>query len=231
MKLIGIVHDDPDVTPPDKVRYDAAVTVNRPVQPEGEFGVMEFAGGSYAVVTPQGALRGLGQDLPADLRRLASPERIPFARCAGFRAVPQFAAEYQAGRFADPDSCAARRVIAGIPDISVWFPNTPTLPLIVNPFLFAWPPPCIMPFRRRISVSDPSTYWLNITNIALGVVVSDLLRRRCHRRRAGTGRQTQEDCGAVQAGSRSGRPGLLLPTGTRSTSPGSASPWPMAARS
>ena len=38
MKLIGIVHDDPDVTPPDKVRYDAAVTVNRPVQPEGEFG-------------------------------------------------------------------------------------------------------------------------------------------------------------------------------------------------
>jgi AraC family transcriptional regulator len=45
MKLIGIVHDDPDVTPPDKVRYDAAVTVNRPVQSEGDFGVMEFPGG------------------------------------------------------------------------------------------------------------------------------------------------------------------------------------------
>jgi len=42
MKLIGIVHDDPDVTPPDKVRYDAAVTVNRPMQSEGDFGVMEF---------------------------------------------------------------------------------------------------------------------------------------------------------------------------------------------
>ena len=61
MKLIGIVHDDPDVTPPDKVRYDAAVAVNRPVQPEGEFGVMEIAGGSYAVVTHKGPYDGLGK--------------------------------------------------------------------------------------------------------------------------------------------------------------------------
>jgi len=61
MKLIGIVHDDPDVTPPDKVRYDAAVVVNRPVQPEGEFGVMELAGGSYAVVTHKGPYEGLGK--------------------------------------------------------------------------------------------------------------------------------------------------------------------------
>ena len=60
MKLIGIVHDDPDVTPPDKVRYDAAVTVNRPVEPEGEFGVMEIAGGSYAVVLHKGPYEGLG---------------------------------------------------------------------------------------------------------------------------------------------------------------------------
>jgi AraC family transcriptional regulator len=61
MRLIGIVHDDPDVTPPDKVRYDAAVTVNRPVQPEGEFGVMELAGGSYAVVMHKGPYEGLGK--------------------------------------------------------------------------------------------------------------------------------------------------------------------------
>lgn len=61
MKLIGIVQDDPDVTPPDKVRYDAAVTVNGPVRPEGEFGVMELAGGSYAVATHRGPYEGLGK--------------------------------------------------------------------------------------------------------------------------------------------------------------------------
>ncbi len=61
MTTIGIVHDDPDVTPADKVRYDAAVTVSRPVQPEGEFGVMEIAGGSYAVVTHKGPYGGLGK--------------------------------------------------------------------------------------------------------------------------------------------------------------------------
>ena len=61
MRLIGIVHDDPDVTPPEKVRYDAAVAVSRPVRPEGEFGVMEIAGGSYAVVTHKGPYLGLGK--------------------------------------------------------------------------------------------------------------------------------------------------------------------------
>jgi AraC family transcriptional regulator len=61
MKLIGLVHDDPDVTPADKVRYDAAVTVSRPVEPEGEFGVMEIPGGSYAVFVHKGPYEGLGK--------------------------------------------------------------------------------------------------------------------------------------------------------------------------
>jgi AraC family transcriptional regulator len=60
MKLIGIVHDDPDVTPPDKVRYDAAVVVTRPVQPEGEFGVMKLAAGAFAVVQHKGPYETLG---------------------------------------------------------------------------------------------------------------------------------------------------------------------------
>jgi len=54
MKMIGIVHDDPEVTPPDKVRYDAAISVTRPVSPEGDFGVLELAGGRYAVATHKG---------------------------------------------------------------------------------------------------------------------------------------------------------------------------------
>lgn len=48
MRMIGIVYD-PDITPADKTRYDAAVMVNRAVQLEGEFGVMEIPGGKYAV--------------------------------------------------------------------------------------------------------------------------------------------------------------------------------------
>jgi len=54
MKLIGLVYDDPDVTPAEKIRYDAAVTVSRPVQPEGDFGVLDLAGGSYAVIAHKG---------------------------------------------------------------------------------------------------------------------------------------------------------------------------------
>lgn len=61
MRTIGIVHDDPDVTPPDKVRYDAAVVVNRPVEPQGEFGVTEIPGGRYAVFTHRGSYETLGQ--------------------------------------------------------------------------------------------------------------------------------------------------------------------------
>ena len=59
-RIIGISHDDPDVTPTDKLRYDAAITVNRPVQPEGEIGVTELPGGKYAVVTHRGPYSRLG---------------------------------------------------------------------------------------------------------------------------------------------------------------------------
>lgn len=61
IKLIGIVHDDPDITPQGKIRYDAAVRVTGDVQPEGEFGVMDFAGRTYGVVTHKGSYDGLGK--------------------------------------------------------------------------------------------------------------------------------------------------------------------------
>jgi len=59
-RMIGITHDDPDVTPADKVRYDAAVVVSRPVQAEGEFGVTETPSGKYAVFTHRGPYDTLG---------------------------------------------------------------------------------------------------------------------------------------------------------------------------
>ena len=61
MKMIGIVHDDPGVTPEEKIRYDAAVAVNRPVAPEGDIGVTDLPGGKYAVFTHMGPYDGLGQ--------------------------------------------------------------------------------------------------------------------------------------------------------------------------
>jgi AraC family transcriptional regulator len=61
IKLLGIVYDDPDVTPADKIRYEAAVTVGSLVQPEGEFGVMDLTGGTYAVVTHKGPYEDLGE--------------------------------------------------------------------------------------------------------------------------------------------------------------------------
>lgn len=53
-KLLGIDHDNPHVTPPDRLRYDACVVIERPVEPEGEVGSQVIPGGEYAVVTHQG---------------------------------------------------------------------------------------------------------------------------------------------------------------------------------
>jgi AraC family transcriptional regulator len=60
-RFIGISYDDPEITPADKVRYDAAMTISRPVQPEGEFGVTEIAGGEYATLTHKGPYETLGR--------------------------------------------------------------------------------------------------------------------------------------------------------------------------
>jgi len=55
----GLCYDDPEVTPPDKIRYDACLVPPRPVQPEGDIGVQEVAGGEFATlehVGPYGSL-------------------------------------------------------------------------------------------------------------------------------------------------------------------------------
>ena len=54
VEFIGISHDDPDITAEDKLRYDACITVEKDVKPEGEVGVMTLKGGRYAVFLHQG---------------------------------------------------------------------------------------------------------------------------------------------------------------------------------
>ncbi len=52
--FLGLAHDDPEVTPPEKLRYDACLVVDERFAGEGEVGVQEIAGGDYAIAMHQG---------------------------------------------------------------------------------------------------------------------------------------------------------------------------------
>ncbi len=60
-KFIGLCYDDPEVTPPEKIRYDACVTVDEEFKPEGEIGVQAIEGGQYALTTHFGPYDRLGE--------------------------------------------------------------------------------------------------------------------------------------------------------------------------
>jgi AraC family transcriptional regulator len=60
IKIVGVVHDDPEVTPPERIRYDAGLIVNQDVKPAGEVGVQDIGGGAYAVAEHRGPYAGLG---------------------------------------------------------------------------------------------------------------------------------------------------------------------------
>jgi AraC family transcriptional regulator len=57
--MLGVCHDDPDVTGAEKLRYDCCVTVGDRVEPEGELGVQVLEGGEHAVLTHRGPYAGL----------------------------------------------------------------------------------------------------------------------------------------------------------------------------
>ena len=59
--FFGMCWDDPEVTAPDRIRYDACVTVDESVRAEGEIGITTLAGGRYAVVLHEGAYDRLNQ--------------------------------------------------------------------------------------------------------------------------------------------------------------------------
>jgi AraC family transcriptional regulator len=63
--LLGLCHDDPAVTPPDKIRYDACLVIKKDAQPEGELGVQTIAGGEYAVAVHHGPYEQLGETYAA----------------------------------------------------------------------------------------------------------------------------------------------------------------------
>lgn len=60
LMCIGVCHDDPEVTPAPKIRYDACVTMGSRFLPVADIGVQTIAGGTYARATHYGPYNQLG---------------------------------------------------------------------------------------------------------------------------------------------------------------------------
>ena len=57
--VYGLSHDTPDITAPDKCRYDACVQVDEHFRPDGDAGVQTLAGGLYACAPFNGTPDGI----------------------------------------------------------------------------------------------------------------------------------------------------------------------------
>jgi AraC family transcriptional regulator len=82
--ILGIVHDDPEVTPQDKIRYDACIAVDEHVKPEGDIGMQEVGGSNFALTTHRGPYEKSGDTYV----RLCG-EWLPASGCEA-RAAPCF---------------------------------------------------------------------------------------------------------------------------------------------
>lgn len=58
---VGVSYDDPGITPPEKLRYEACLSLEHPVESEGAIGVRTIPGGLYAVVRHKGPYANLGR--------------------------------------------------------------------------------------------------------------------------------------------------------------------------
>lgn len=88
MQAFGVLYDDPDITPSDRLRYDACLTIDDTIEPEGEIGAQTVGGGCYAVMRHVGPYNRLGQTyvqlcgewLPQSGRELRSAPALEFYR-------------------------------------------------------------------------------------------------------------------------------------------------------
>ncbi|MGA2185428.1 MAG: AraC family transcriptional regulator [Bryobacteraceae bacterium] len=86
VRMVGIVQDDPEITAPEKLRYDAALVVEDGVSASGDIGIQEVGPGEYAVALHVGPYNTLGQTyvrmcgewLPESGRELESAPAIEF---------------------------------------------------------------------------------------------------------------------------------------------------------
>ncbi len=73
--LLGIAHDAPGLTPPDRMRFDAALRVPEPFPPTGDIGFQVVPGGPYGVTTHVGPYATLDQAYRAGFARLSKLRR------------------------------------------------------------------------------------------------------------------------------------------------------------
>jgi AraC family transcriptional regulator len=60
-RAIGVVHDDPEITPPERLRYDAAIPAPDSALAEGEIGIQEIPQTDYATTLHRGPYSELGR--------------------------------------------------------------------------------------------------------------------------------------------------------------------------
>lgn len=96
-RAIGIIHDDPDITAPDKLRYDAAVTIVSEIAAEGSVGIQEIPACEYAIARHRGPYddisatyaRMCGDWLASSGRELASAPALEFYLNSPLTAKPE----------------------------------------------------------------------------------------------------------------------------------------------
>ena len=85
-RFVGVCYDDPEVTPSDKIRYDASAVVDESFQPAGAVGKQTIEGGDYAVTMHRGPYEKLhetyaalyGQWLPSSGRECSTAPSLEF---------------------------------------------------------------------------------------------------------------------------------------------------------
>ncbi|WP_321402898.1 AraC family transcriptional regulator [Maridesulfovibrio sp.] len=58
-EFLGLCYDDPDITPEEKIRYDACISIDKTVELPPEMGHQIIPAGKYAITTHYGSYEGL----------------------------------------------------------------------------------------------------------------------------------------------------------------------------
>ena len=96
-RCFGLSYDDPAVTPPEKLRYDACISVDDSVDPQGDIGIQTIGGGEYAVTTHRGPYENFadtyatlcGQWLPTSGKEIRSDPAIEWYKNSPQDTAPQ----------------------------------------------------------------------------------------------------------------------------------------------
>ena len=82
--FLGIAHDAPGVTPPERLRFDAAVVVPEPFAPEGAVGHQVLGPGEFAMTTHVGHYRTLPEAYASIVQRVVQLKKF---RLGGLPAI------------------------------------------------------------------------------------------------------------------------------------------------